>query len=264
MLACALGPRHRAYVLDGLKRQADCLFLESFDELDEVLRGQSQCDAVILAPIDSRNRTALSTVERLAADWPDTAIVILFPSRIENAPSPRLFAVAGAHQFVFEGVNNTATTVAVALASARRECVADVVFRSLQQLVPSSLHSVVQEVVSNPDTVATVEQLAPALGVHRKTLVNRCARSSFLAPAELIAWCRLCVVGYLLERSGATIESIALTQGFASHTALRNLIKRYTRQTATEIRRSGGLRAVIEAWQRRLESLRSVPRLPTT
>ena len=253
-------------MLDGLKRQAECRFHDSFDELDRVLDQLDRCDAIILAPQDPGGRSALPFVERIARDWPATAIVIFFPPRSAGAPSPRAFAVAGAYQFVFAGVDNTGAAIAQAVRSARRECAADAVFAGLQPIIPATLQSLVQEVVSNPDSLTTVEQLAPALGVHRKTLVNRCQRAGFMAPSELIAWCRLCVVGYLLQRSGATIESIALTQGFSSHTALRNLMKRYTGLTATEVRKGGGLSEVLKAMRRRLAKFRPEPstaELPT-
>ena len=253
---------HRAYVLDGLKRMAECRFYDWFEELERVLGRLERCDAMILAPQDPGGRSALPIVERLAREWPTTAVVIFFPPRSEGAPSPRAFALAGAHQFVFEGVNNTAATIAQAVAGAQRECAADVVFRGLQPIIPAPLQSIVQEVVSNPDTITSVELLAPALGVHRKTLVNRCARAGFLAPAELIAWCRLSVVAYLLKHTGATVESIALTQGFASHTALRNLIKRYTGRTATEIRQGSGLVDVLAALNHRLAEQANSPALP--
>ena len=115
----------------------------------------------------------------------------------------------------------------------------------------------VHAVLSRPHEVTTVTRLAAALAVHRKTLVNHCARAGFLPPAALIGWCRLAVVGYLLERTGATVESIALSLEYPSHTALRNLVKRYTRLRATDIRQHGGLSIVVEAFARRVASHRA-------
>ena len=60
------------------------------------------------------------------------------------------------------------------------------------------------------------------------------------------------IVGAFLERSGATVESIALNLGFASHTALRNLIKRYTKLTASEVRKQGGLEVLLDAMRERI------------
>ena len=257
VLACGL-PRHQqAFLLDGLRRQGHCRFVDTFDELDRAMAEAERCDAVVVAPQDARGRSATGIVERLAREWRGTGVVVFFPSRGGSGGSPREFALAGAHQLVFEGVDNTAATLAQAVADARRECTADVVFAALQPLVPPSLHAMVHAVVSRPHEVTTVTRLASALAVHRKTLVNHCARVGFLPPAALIAWCRLAVVGYLLERTGATVEHIALGLEYPSHTALRNLVKRYTRLRATDIRQHGGLAVVVEAFTRRVESHRA-------
>lgn len=270
VLACAL-PRHlQAFLLDGLRRQGHCRFVDTFDEMERALAETELWDAVVLAPQDARGHVATGIIERLARERPGTGVVVFFPARADGGASPRELALAGAHQLVFEGVDNTAATLAQAVANARRECTADVVFAALQPVVPAPLHAMVHAVVSRPHEVTSVTRLAAALAVHRKTLVNRCARAGFLSPAALIGWCRLAVVGYLLERTGATVESIALGLEYPSHTALRNLVKRYTRLRATEIRRHGGLSAVVEALTRRLESRRErtpampPPVLPTT
>jgi len=48
-----------------------------------------------------------------------------------------------------------------------------------------------------------------------------------------------------------TIERIAIELGYASDTALRNTIKRYTGQRAGQIRNAGGVDAVVAALEAR-------------
>jgi len=257
VVACGLARHQRSYVIDGLRLYADCRFIDSFDDLDRALPALTRCDALILAPQDQRGRDARGTVERVTRDWPGTAVVIFCPATMGSAPSLRALILAGAHQIVFEGVHPTAVHLAQAVEDARRECAAETVFVRMQPLVPPGLHSMVNAVLGRPNTLTSVADVAAAMGVHRKTLVNRCARSGFLQPAELITWCRLAMVGHMLERTGSTVESIGLTLGFPSHTALRNLIKRYTGRRATDIRREGGLALVLSALSRRVEALGS-------
>jgi len=253
-VACGLARHQRAYLLDGLRHSAECQFIDTFDELDRLLPTLTRCDALVLAPQDHRGRDALDTVERVARDWPAAGVVMLFPPRAEAASSIRSLVLAGAHALVFDGVHDTATSLAQAVENARREVAAQVVFRRLQPLIPSALHSMAHAVVSRPEALTSVALVAVALGVHRKTLVNRCARCRSLQPAAFILWCRLAMVGYLLERTGCTVESIAMTLGFPSHTALRNMIKRYTGRIATDIRREGGLGAVLTAFGARMSA----------
>ena len=251
ILTCGLSRAQRGHVAEGLRR-ADCTFVETFGELERVLPTCPTCDALIVAPRDHQQRDAVDVVRCVAREWPGTAIVVFCPPRTDNAVSFRDLALAGAHQFVFEGMHNTAASLAAAVEYACHASSADVVLQRLERLVPLDLHSIVHVVLSRPDTLTTVDQVAAALGVHRKTLVNRCARAGFIRPAELIMWCRLALVAYSLGRSGATVEAIAHSLGFASHTALRNLLKRHSGKRATDIRGGGGLPVLMEAFSARL------------
>ena len=252
VVACALARQQQAYVADGLRHRGSCHFLASGDELlRELARGEG-CDVVIIGPRDADGRSTAPLVEQIARDWSGIAMVMFFPARTVPDFSPRSFLLAGAHQLVHEGVNDTALTIAQAVENARRECSAEIVFRAIQPLIPPVLQPWAHAVVSSPHRVTSVTTLAADQGVHRKTLVNRCARLGFLSPAELIAWCRLCVVGHQLELTGATVDAIAINLEYPSHTALRNRLKRYTGMKATEVRQSGGLAAVVAAFARRL------------
>jgi AraC-like DNA-binding protein len=251
VLACALSRHQRAYLTDGLRRRATLDYAERFSDVEALLPSSQPFDVVVLAPVDSAGRDAVSTIERLATSWPGTAIVVFCPSARVSAPPLRALVLAGAHQMVFEGVHDTAAAVGGAVDMARRESAAEQVMARLEPLVPARLHSLVQVVLTNP-AIASVSAAADALGVHRKTLVNRCSDAGIVAPGELIAWVRLAMVGHQLECTGLTVEAIAHNLEFPSHTSLRNLVKRYTRQTATEIREGDGLGAVIAAFMRRL------------
>lgn len=249
-------------MIDGFRRRAIARFVDTYDQLDGLLPTLPRCDAFVLATADSRGRPALESVRRLARAWPRTPIVIFCaPSSDQPAWMPQL-VLAGARAFVFEGVNDTAASLAQAVLNARRECVAEGVFERLAAFLPDTLHPMLNAVLARPADVTTVEALAAGLGVHRKTLVNRCARAGFPAPAELIQWCRLAMVAELLATTGRTVESIALTLGYPSHTALRNLIKRYTGLTATVLRQGDAVGAVIAGLQRRARRVSADSRLP--
>lgn len=56
----------------------------------------------------------------------------------------------------------------------------------------------------------------------------------------------------MLETTGCTIERIAIDLGYASDTALRNTIKRYTGQRASQIRDAGGVGQIIRALEDRI------------
>jgi AraC-like DNA-binding protein len=138
---------------------------------------------------------------------------------------------------------------------------AEVVMTALRPSVPAAIQPMVEAALLRPTCVTDVGALAEALGVHRKTLFNRCEHAAFVGPAELLTWTRLALVAYLLEWTGYTVENISLELGFPSPTALRNMMKRYTGLRPMEIRQPGGLELIVERLGQKLRELRSAPAL---
>src|SRR5581483_2431497 len=65
--------------------------------------------------------------------------------------------------------------------------------------------------------------------------------------AASISWSRLFVAARLLEDLHRPVGRVALHLGFASGSALRGMLKRYTGLTPGEVRCGGGLDRVIDA-----------------
>jgi AraC-like DNA-binding protein len=86
-----------------------------------------------------------------------------------------------------------------------------------------------------------VEQVARALNIHRKTLVNHCSAEGFPPPGSVIAWCLLLLTAGLLATPGVTVERIAVQLNFPSATALRNMLKRYTGLRPSDLRAENAL-----------------------
>ena len=208
-------------------------------------------DVVIVA--SGTEEAPTTGLVRAVVESPARAAVVVYCEPTRNmTPNIAGFAAAGAHQFLFWGVNDSAIFLREILEAARRQCAADRAMLLLRPIIPTALHPLVEAALSDPATVNDVGRLADAVHVHRRTLFNRCARFSCLNPTELLAWTRLTLVALLLEATGATVETIAMQLGYPSPTALRNTIKRYTGLRATEIRASGGARLVLGLMQVRI------------
>jgi AraC-like DNA-binding protein len=193
-------------------------------------------------------------VRDIARERPRTAIIAYLNAGADRSRDIRALAAAGVHQFLFAGIDDSRVTLRAIVNAARLQCAADWVMRQLARLVPAKLHPLIEMALAHPETITSVSALADAMGVRRRTLFNWCVRSSYLSPEELLVWARLALVGYYLETTGCTVEAIALELGFPSDTALRNTIKRYTGDRATELRTAGGLSAVLAALERRLQA----------
>jgi transcriptional regulator GlxA family with amidase domain len=118
------------------------------------------------------------------------------------------------------------------------------VIKQLCFALDPAVHDVIEYAVAHAKCRVHLDQVAKALGVHRRTLVNRCRRAGLPPPAQLLTWCRLSVAGTLLEQPACTIRDVAASLGFSSCAALRNLIRRYLHVTGTELRARGGLEFV--------------------
>jgi AraC-like DNA-binding protein len=229
------------------------LFVESFDQLLQVLRVTTDTvDAVVLPSRDATGSDAIRTIRQIAVERPRVAIVGYCQAGAQYSTDIRALAAAGVHQFVFAGIDDTGVAFRAVVDDARRQCAAECVMESLGAVVPVMLHPMLEVALAKPHSVTSVPSLAAALGVHRKTLFNRCERAAFLSPAELLTWARLALVAHLLETTGCTIETIANDLGFPSDTALRNAMKRYTGRRAGEIRSSGGVACVLSALAERI------------
>jgi AraC-like DNA-binding protein len=86
------------------------------------------------------------------------------------------------------------------------------------------------------DVAHTVEQVARALGLHRKTLSNYCRAEGFAPPGTVLAWCLILLTTALLATPGITVERIAMQLNFPSGTALRNMLKRHTKLRPIDLR----------------------------
>lgn len=258
VVVSALSAQQRARVNDALRGRATIETIDSIASVLAHLRASiDPVDAVIL-PAVARETSIERIIAEVAAFWPQTAIVIYCDAVTRYSADLRGLTVAGAHQFVIFGLTDEGATFRDAIASARRVCAADWLMTRMSPLVPTALHRMVETVLMRPDRVQTVPDLARELGVHRKTLFNWCERAIFLPPAELIAWSRLMLVAFYLTNSGCTIETIALDLNYPSDNTLRNTMKRYTGLRATEVRKIGGVEAVLDALRNRLDGIRPV------
>jgi AraC-like DNA-binding protein len=253
VLACALTAQQRARLVDALRGRVELRFVDTFaDLLRGLKRTIEDIDVVVLPARDDSGTDATRAIREVAAQRPGVAIVVHCPPGSQYSSDLRALAAAGAHQFVFAGIDDVGVTFRAVLSDARRQCSADWVMQQLAPLVPPLLPPIVAAALTHPEEIKVIRDVANALGVHRKTLFNRCERVGFLTPNELIVWARLALVGHALGTTGCTVETIAQELGFTSDTSLRNTIKRYMRMRATDVRANGGLQCVLDALRRRI------------
>ncbi|MEP6619717.1 MAG: helix-turn-helix domain-containing protein [bacterium] len=254
VLTCAIDHAVAQRIRDAMRNVACIQSFGSFVEATDALRSMPMPVAVVVGPQDAGGSAAIPFVTTVAA-YQRVAIVVSCNAGLESSQHIRLLARAGAHEFLFRGVDDHGIAVRSVVESAMQACAADRVLVRLLPLLPDRLHSYVRFCVQFPRRALSVSVVAAALGIHRKTLFKYAAADNAPSPGELLAWCRLCLVAEQLELFPfRTVEAIANDLDFASSTALRNMIKRYTGMRAIEIRQNGGMTCVVDALSRSLAS----------
>jgi AraC-like DNA-binding protein len=165
------------------------------------------------------------------------------------------YAKAGVSQLVFQGVDDLKASLRSAVNAALDQVSAVALGADLEPLIPPTIVPFFRYCLEHARRDITVEEVAAAMGVHRKTLVDRLKAARLPSPRAMIGWCRLLVAARLLDDPGRTVEQVALKLDFPSGAALRNMFKRYTGLRTTEVRENGGVRCLLHAFKRELAAV---------
>jgi AraC-like DNA-binding protein len=247
VLALIQDGAQRNRISTALRDRREVHFVEDVSELLAITRAATYpVDGIIVAMRDRSGRSTCGIVRKLAATEGSAAIVAYCRAGAEHSADIRAMVLAGAHELIFEGIDDSGVALRAALGAAQQAQLGLRAAAQIMPLVDERLWPFVRHVTSYP-TTQRVAAVADALGYNRKTLVNHCMQAKVPPPQELLAWCRLCVVAELLSTTSRTIEAIAFQLDYSSDSALRNMIKRYTRLRASDVRERGGLDCVIAA-----------------
>ena len=256
MIVAALvkDPVSRARLTDALRGEAT---VRNCDRLVEVLAlvEQGLATIVVLDHRDYDGNAALPVVRRLRDEYPSVPIVMYLPMAAVASGAVMDYARAGVSQLVFQGMDDFKTSLRSAIDAALDQVSASALADDLEAVIPSTIVPFLRYCLEHARRNITVEEVAAAMGVHRKTLVDRLKAARLPSPRAMIGWSRLLMAARLLDDPGRTIEQVALKLDFASGTALRNMFKRYTGLRTTEVRENGGVRCLLHAFKRELAAV---------
>lgn len=240
------GPRCLALITDvddrnriraALLGTADATFVTSVSDVLHALRAdRGSIRAVILDARDASGRPSAGLARQVTLLFPTIPIVGYCSAGIESSQDVIALASAGVHALAFKHRDDHTGLLRRLLMSAEQVCAADRVQHHLDKQLPPRVRSLVEYCLTNPEEAHTVDQVAHALGVNRKTLANRCKAEGFAPPGTMLAWCLILLATALLATPGITVERIAMQLDFPSGTALRNLLKRHTNLRPIDLR----------------------------
>jgi AraC-like DNA-binding protein len=127
---------------------------------------------------------------------------------------------------------------------------------SIGRISPPDMLPVVSFCLHPVNSEMSVPQVARRFGMARRTLTDHLARARLPSARELLDWRNLLAAAWELEHSDRSVERVALGHGFASASALRAALKRWTNGVPSALRGSGSFGWVLRCFERRVAVLR--------
>ena len=256
MIVAALvrDPVSRARLSDALKNEATVRYCGRLSEIEEMIE-QGLTNLIVVDHRDHDGSPTLPSLSRLRDEFPSVPIVMYLPMSLLVSGAVMEYAKAGVSQLVFQGVDDLQASLRSAMNSALDHISAIALSAEFEPHVPATVVPFLRYCLEHARRDITVEEVATAMGVHRKTLVDRLKAAHLPSPRAMIGWCRLLVAARVLDDPGRTIEQAALKLDFPSGAALRNMFKRYTGLRTTEVRENGGVRCLVHALKRELTAV---------
>ncbi len=206
-------------------------------------------DVLVIEPTDGTGQKTEETIRSIRRRFPRLAVlghVIMKPGMSASVLS---FARAGVHELIVAGIDDSAAVLRTALLRASQRCLAEEVYAEVSSALPREAAQLVRYCIEHASESPTIDDISRALGVHRRTLVNRMQSALLPPPSELWAWSRVLLASRYLEMPGRSVEWVALTVGYPSGNALRNALRKYTGLAPSELREADGFARVTLAFR---------------
>jgi AraC-like DNA-binding protein len=210
----------------------------------------------ILEPRDARGTPTASLVRRVDEHVP--VFALMRRAAPWCAATVALLEARPTHVLIAEELD-VGSVVGALSTRMRRAAFVSATWGSLEPDVPVGLRPLVRIALGRADAPLSVQGIADALGLHRKTVWSRCRRHGLGSVQALMTWCRLLAVEHALRTCTRPVDAIAEELAFASPTALRNAVRRYLRTTPSALRAGGAQGRVSEEFRAWMRGLRAPP-----
>lgn len=204
---------------------------------------------VILDPPPDARDLLEAVVRDLRARFPALPLIAMCELSPRSLHQSVSLVRAGVDGFVVKDGDDVGAAIRAIVDAARVTRSVDWIAAQLHPDVPGRVMPVLEFMIRHANQPLAVATVAHGLGVHRRTLVNRCATYRLPAPTVMISWCRLLLASWLLESPGRSVEQVAFHLGFGSGAALRNMLRRYAGITPRQLPNRGGTAWLLEQFR---------------
>lgn len=223
-LAALVTDQTRNEVQSALRSVAAATFVDNAQLLTTVTKTTTPDLTIVELGIVPHNESAsLIRLLRSRTRAPIVAFV-----RFERGISEQISAAchAGAAFLAVGDTDELLATIHRVFAHADRENVSRRIAECLAPVIPPRLVRPVLYCLRHQDRPLTTSTVASAIGVSRRTLLNRFLDSGWPPPSAVIGWIKLMTAALLLQDPKRTVSSVASEVGFQSDVALRLALKR--------------------------------------
>lgn len=255
LVALVLAREAQARLVDALRGRARVVPVRTCRDLVRSVQDGGVC-AVVVELRDAERTLTAPTVRRLRESWPLLPVIGYCADRNPNGADIIAVVQAGLTGLVVLGPPGErgnplrdALDVLDALELAEDEVTARRAWAALAIDVPEPARVVVEHCLKHARRALTVDRVACALGMHRKTLWGRLDRAGMPSPEKIINWARLLHAAQRLETTDWPVARVALELEYGTPGALRNMLFRYARVTPAQVKRPGGFELVLQAFR---------------
>lgn len=207
-------------------------------------RATSAPDLYLTALRDAAGHSVAPFLQAFHFAFP-RVVVVAYGSLSPQFARDLLSTASNVTEVTLHGYDDLPALVARLLNRTTGRHVADLALAAVDGRLSRVTRPVVGYCLASAHAPQTVERVASAFGVRRKTVASW-LRADELPPAStVIGWGRVLLAARYLEDVDRSVERVALGLGFDSGSALRHMLARYTRLRATEIRARGGFAGVL-------------------
>lgn len=205
---------------------------------------------LICEAVDALGEPTDALLEAAVLDFPSIATLAIVGKTDADSDTMLRVARTGVHSMLFSENRRLPLLVRRAITDALTRCRQAIVWDRIGPETPDRVRPIVAYGLKHANQSLTVDSVARALGLHRKTLAERCSLAGTMPPQQMLGWCRLLAAAVLLEDRGRAVDHIANELDFPSGAAFRNMLKRYTGLNPAELRARGTIKEMSRQFAR--------------
>jgi AraC-like DNA-binding protein len=254
----APNPRTRLRLLKALSEVGDVRCCDCAETLIDLVAGSRR--GVVVADAGNPCIVTPATLAEIVRANPLLPVLAYCQPQPSQCSALLALGRAGVREVILAGVDDPKVVVRQCL---QRDCVpigVDLVIGRVIPIVPPAARRLMTYAISHSAETLTVDAIASAVSLPRRTLAYRLERASLPSPRALMTWAKLLVAIHLLEDARNTAERVGLALDFPSTGAFRNVVKRYAQRSVVSLRGPGGFAIALSAFRQALRRATDDPR----